>query len=158
MALGSVGILLVTSHAVLLRDHLCRVAHVEIVVMVPQPIPDDPVDRLGVTQALALARFGQVVRSVRHRLHAASNRDLQVTGLDRLRGEHHGLETGATDLVDGDGRGAVGDAGEPQRLPRRVLPEPGLQHVAHQHFLDLLAGHAAARQRLAYDNATELRR
>jgi hypothetical protein len=34
---------------------------------------------------------------------------------------------------------------EAQRLPGRVLAEAGLQHVAHQHLLDLVAGTFARR-------------
>ena len=84
----------------------------------------------------AVAHAVDVVRRVGHRLLSAGDDDLRVARLDRLRGEHHGLESGAADLVDrerGDGRG---DAGLERGLARRRLADAALDDVAHDDFVD----------------------
>ena len=69
----------------LLRAQLGGVAHVEVVVHVPQAVVDHAVDDGLVAHAHAGARRRQVVRHVRHRLHAAGDDDVGVAGRDRLR-------------------------------------------------------------------------
>src|SRR5437763_181549 len=59
---------------------LCHVLAAE---RVGEAIVDHRVDRLGVAHAEAEAGLLEQVRSLRHRLHAAPDRDLQVAGPDR---------------------------------------------------------------------------
>ena len=69
---------------------------------------DHAVDHRLVAGLDAVAHAVDVVRRARHRLLAAGDDALGVARLDGLRGEHHGLESGAADLVDrerGDGGG-----------------------------------------------------
>jgi hypothetical protein len=54
-----------------------------------------------------------------------------------LRREHHGLEPGAADLVDGHGRNRRGDSAVHGRLARRRLPGSGGHHVPHDDLVDL---------------------
>jgi hypothetical protein len=102
------------------------------------------VEQHAVTEALAGARLRQVVGNVRHRLHPARDDAAMIAGLDRLRRQHHRLETAAADLVDRHGADLVGDPGTALRLAGRVLAEPRLQHVAHDHFLDGIGLHPGA--------------
>ena len=53
---------------------------------------------------IPLAHAVDVVRRAGHRLLPAGDDALGVARLDRLRGEHHRLEAGAADLVDGERR------------------------------------------------------
>ena len=64
---------------------------------------------------------GEQVGRVGHGLHPAGDEAVGVPRADRLGGEHHGLEPGAADLVDGHAPHLVGDAGAPGRLAGGVL-------------------------------------
>src|SRR5690606_31088481 len=57
------------------------------------------------------------MRGICHRLLPTGEDDRSAAGLDLLVGQHRGAEPGAADLVDQCGRGAVGQAGLPRRLP-----------------------------------------
>jgi len=85
-----------------------------------------------------------VIGRVGHRLLAAGDDDLTVAGLDRLRGEHHGLESGPAHLVDGERRDGGGDPGLDGRLTRRRLPDAALDHVAHDHFFYVASADSCA--------------
>ena len=144
--------------AVLLGDLLAGDAHVEVVVDVPQAVPDHRVDQLAVAEAHARARFRQQVRRVAHALHAAGDDHFGIARADRLGREHHALEARAADLVDREGADAVGNPGLARRLTSGVLAEPRLQHVAHDHLLDGVGRHARAAQGLGDGERSEIRR
>jgi len=75
----------------LLGDDLAGVAHVEVVVRVPQAVVHHHVHELAVPQTESVPRSRDVVRRVRHGLHAARDHHLLVAQADRLRGEHRRL-------------------------------------------------------------------
>src|SRR5262249_33109526 len=52
----------------------------------------------------------------------------------------------------------IRDPGGARRLPRRVLAQPGLEHVAEDHLLDLIRRDARAPQGLADGEGAELGR
>ena len=83
-----------------------------------------------------------------HALLAAGDDDLVVTGHDGLSRQHHGLEAGAADLVDGHGRHALRQAGLDDRLTRRVLAAASGEHLTEDDLADLLATEAAAAQQV----------
>ena len=59
-----------------------------------------------------------------------------------------GLEARAADAVDRRGAGAVVEAGLQRRLARRRLADAGLEHLAHEHLVDLVVSrHAGALDR-----------
>ena len=63
---------------------------------------------------------------------------LGVAALDRLGGQHHRFEAGTADLVDrgrAHGRGKTGADGG---LAGHVLAQAGAEHVAEDHFVDLI--------------------
>ena len=92
----------------------------------------------------AVAHSIHVVGRVGHRLLSAGDDHFAVAGLDRLRGEHHGLETGAADLVDGHRGDGGRDAGLDRRLSRRRLADAALDDVAHDDFFDVAGVDAGA--------------
>ena len=53
---------------------------------------------------------------------------------------------------------AGGQSAAQRRLPRRILSQPGLHHVAHDAFIDRVGIDARALHRLANDNRAQLRR
>ena len=73
MAAGRVGVLLFAGDAVFVGHQLAGVAHVEVVVVVPEAVPDDAVERLAVTEPRARPRRRQQVGRVRHRFHPTSH-------------------------------------------------------------------------------------
>src|SRR6185312_12406825 len=89
---------------------------------------------------------------------AAGDDDLTVARLDRLRGEHHGLEARAADLVDRERGDGGGDPALDQGLARRRLADTALDHVAHDHFFDGLRIDAGAFDGGTNGDRAELRR
>ncbi len=87
--------------------------------------------------AQAGAGAGHDVGRQAHVLLAAGDDHLGVAAADRLGAQVQGLEAGAADLVQGHGRHADRQAGLDRRLARRVLPGPGGEHLAEDHFVDL---------------------
>ena len=84
----------------LLRRVLGVPAHVDVAERAPESILDHPVDERLIAELHAAAHSIVVVRRVRHRFLSAGDDHLSVARLDRLRGEHHGLESRAAHLVD----------------------------------------------------------
>ena len=113
---------------------------------VAQAVLDHRVERLDVAHAEALARAGQQVGRLRHRLHAAADRDLEVAGAHRLV-EHpdraHARRAHLVDRLRGD---LDRDAGLDLRLAGRDLALARLQHRAHHDVLDLLGRDVGALQ------------
>ena len=124
---------------------------------VTQPVLDHRVERLDITHAEALAGTRQQVRRLRHRLHAAADRDLEVPGADGLVDHADGAHAGGTHLVDRLRGDLDRDAGLDLRLAAGDLPLRGLQHRAHDDVLDLLGRDVGALQRLADRYAAEMR-
>ena len=123
---------------VLAGDQLGGVAHVEVLVDIPQAVGDHHVDELVVAKAHPLARVAQEIGRVGHRLHSARDVRGAVAGADGLRGERDRLEAGAADLVDRERGDRRIEAGLERRLARRVLPDSRLQHVAQDDLVDLI--------------------
>lgn len=90
----------------------------------------------------ALTGLRKQVRGVGHGLLATGDDDVELTRADELVGQRDGVEAGEADLVDGQRGDVHGDAGLHGRLARRDLPRPGLEHLAHDHVLHLVAADA----------------
>ena len=120
-----------------LRVHLVRArAHVAIVEGAPQAVVDHRVDHRCVTQARARACGRQQVRRVRHRLHAACDRDLELPGADHLVCDRDRGCARQAHLVDGEPGHLLRDTGGHGRLPGRDLALTRLQDVSHDGVLD----------------------
>ena len=158
VALEREAILVGARHASLLGGVLREVSHVGVVERVPQPVVNHPVHELRVARLDAGAHAEDVMGRVRHRLHPAGDDALLVARPDRLGGEHDRLEPRAAHLVDRDRR----DRARKSRMDRRLacgrLPHPTLEHVAHDHFLDLPGVDGGAAHGLADHEGAELRR
>ena len=157
MALERELVLVRAADLVLHRDALGVRAHVARLGAAPQAVVDGRVDQLGIAQAIAEARLGDQVRPLVHVLHAARDDELRVARADLGRGEHHGLQAGATNAVDRRGAGRVGEATLEGRLARRRLAHTGLQDLAHEHFVDLVRRDAGALHCGADGDAAERR-
>src|SRR5689334_20845173 len=85
-------------------------AHVDVTCSAPESILDHAVDHLLIAELGAVPHTIDIVRSIRHRLLTAGDDHLLVTRLDRLAGEHHGLEPRAANLVNGECADARGNS------------------------------------------------
>ena len=95
---------------------------------------------------------------IAHALLPASNQHLRIARLDGLSSQHHGLESGATHLVDRHGRGRCGHARLQHGLAPGSLTRTALQHMPHDHLLHRARGNPAALESGADGNGAELRR
>ena len=117
---------------------------------------DHQVLDLAVAHAQAVAQPGQRVRRVAHGLHAAGHHDLGIAQAHRLRGQHHGLQSRAADLVDGERADRVGQPGLERGLPRRRLAQAGRDDVAQDALVDLRRIQPGARDRLAHREGAQV--
>jgi hypothetical protein len=97
------------------------------------------------------------VRGIGHGLHAASDDDLELTGTDQLICQGDGVESRQAYLVDGQSRHVHPDSGFSGGLTRSDLPGASLQHVTHNHVVDLLRTHAGLVERAFDGDAAEVR-
>ena len=98
-----------------------------------------------------------VVRSAGHRLLPSGHDALRVAGLDGLRREHHRLETGATDHVDGDRGNGRRKSGVDLSLAGGRLSRPSLHHLAHDDGLNRGRIDSGTRHGIADDHGSKLR-
>ena len=131
-------VLLLARDAVLLRNVLAGDPHVIVVVNVPQAVVHHGIDDGGVAQPVSFARLRKKVGRVRHRLHAARDDDGTVLGLNCLRRESDGFQSGAADLVDCHGTCLRGQSAEDGSLSSGVLTQSCADHVAHNALVHLL--------------------
>lgn len=140
----------------LLRGVLGAVAHMDLVVDVPETVLDETVVDLEVAEGREVA--GGVEGDIRHALHTTRNLDLGNAELDVLRGHGDGLETGSADLVHGGGLDGLGKAGSDDDLAGRSLPNGALKDVAEIEVLNAVGGDAGAGEGRLHDVGTELGR
>src|SRR5690606_10915398 len=120
-----------------LRAKLGRVAHVEVVVRIPQAVVDHAVDETPMAEPISRTRALEEVGRVRHALHAARDDDVRVAQANRLRCEHYRLEARSAHLVDRRAWHASRDSSAERRLPRGRLPYARGEHLAEDHLIDL---------------------
>ena len=125
--------------------------------LVAEGVVGHRVDQRGVAVLEALARLRQQVRRLGHRLHAAGDDDLVLAGADQLVGQRDRVDAGEADLVDRDRRDVHRDAGLDGGLAGGDLAGAGLDDLAHDHVLDLVAGDAGLLQRALDGDAAEVR-
>ena len=97
----------------------------------------------------------QHVRRIAHRFHAAGDDDIGITGHDGGTAHDRGLHAGTAHLVECGGFNRFGKAGLDARLARRGLALASHQHIAHQHLIDIFAGHTGFFHRGLDRNGTE---
>lgn len=140
-----------------LRRLLRTDAHVNLIVDVPQAVLDEAVLELQLAERRLLRCAREVVRDARHALHAAGDLGVGEAELDVLGREDDGLHAGGADLVDGDGFGGRGEAGEDGGLPGGRLADAALEHVAHVHVCYFGGGHLGALEGGADGGGAEVR-
>ncbi len=114
------------------------------------------VDQLRVAVLEALARLRQQVRRLGHRLHATRDDDLVLAGADQLVGQGDGVDARQAHLVDRDGRDGHRDAALDGRLACGDLAGAGLDDLAHDHVVDLVAGDAGPVERASDGHAAQV--
>ena len=111
----------------------------------------------GVAEAVAGARAGQQIGRVGHGLHAAGDDDFALAEHHALRRQRHGFEARAAHLIDGHRGDALMQSAAERGLARRILSQPGLEHVAHDDFVDGRRLDARAAHCFGDDFGAELR-
>ena len=104
------------------------------------------------------AGIRQQVRRQSHRLHAAGHHGVELPGPDQLVGQRDGVQPGQAHLVDGEGGHVHADPAGHGGLPGGDLPAPGLQHLAHDHVVDVGGCDPGTAQGAADRDAAEFRR
>ena len=93
-----------------------------------------------VAVAVAGPGAGQQVRAVGHRLHAAGHDHVELAVADQLVGHRDRVQPGQAHLVHRHRGHRHRDAALDRGLPGGDLPGPGLDHMTHDHVVDLVAG------------------
>ena len=155
---GGEGVLGFAADAVLLHQVLGGDAHVVVVEGVPQAVLDHGVHQLGVAHAQPGTGTGHHVGGEAHVLLAAGDHHLGIAAADGLGREVQGLEAGAADLVQGQGRHGVGQPGEDGGLAGGVLAGACGEHLAEDDLVDLGPVEAGLGQQLADHSGAQLRR
>src|SRR5262245_3719775 len=75
--------------------------------------------------------------SLTHTFNSASDEEVAIASANRLGGQYHRLEAGATDFVDAHGPHARGQPAIDGTLPRDVHPQTCRHDIAHDHFVDI---------------------
>jgi hypothetical protein len=97
------------------------------------------------------------VRGLAHALLTAGDDDAGLAQRDLLGRDRHRPQAGAADLVQAPRRDLLRDAGAHARLTGRTLSRRRLQHMAQDHLVDVVRGHAGPLQRGADDDLAQLR-
>ena len=140
-----------------LRGHLAGLLrHVLAGERVRQAVVDHRVDRLAVAHPEPEPRLLQQVGGLRHRLHTATDPELDVAGADRRIEQPGRPDSRGAHLVDRLGGDLVRDAGLDLRLARGDLALAGLDHLTHDHVLDFLGRHVGTLERGLDRGAAEL--
>jgi hypothetical protein len=105
------------------------------------------VDERSVAVLVAGPSARKQVRGIGHRLHAAGDDDIELARRDELVCQGDRVKAGQADLVDGDGGHRHRDATFDRGLPSGDLTGAGLQHLAHDHVVDLVTGQPGPGQR-----------
>src|SRR5690606_10283921 len=103
----------------------------------PQAVVDQAVDQLLVAEFHAVAQTEQIIWRVRHRFHAAGEHDLGITRADRLRSEHHGLESGAAHAAHRHGTDVLRHTAADGCLARGRLARSARQDLTDDDVVDL---------------------
>ena len=135
MALEREPVLLLPRNFIFLRHVLAGHAHVVILVNVPQSIINHRIDHFLIAQPESRTRALQQIRAVRHRLHPARHHHFRFAQLHRLRRQPHRLQPGSAYLINSHRGHAWVQPAAQSRLPRRILPQPGLHHVSQDRFV-----------------------
>jgi hypothetical protein len=113
--------------------------HRALVERAEQAVVRHRVDQRGVAVLESLARAGQQVRCVRHRLHPARDDDVVLARGDELVGEGDRIQAGQAHLVDRERRDGHRDTAFDGCLAGGDLTGAGLQHLTHDHVVDGVA-------------------
>ena len=152
------GVLVLARDPELARDERRLLDHVPAVEARDQPVVGHQIEQRAVAEPVAEPRLLEDVGRVRHRLHAARHDDAVVAGADHQVGDLDGPHAGGADLVDRVG-GHLDRQSRPDRsLPRGRLAGAALEHLAHDHVLDLVVAHIDAVERRADRDRAELGR
>ena len=130
-------VLLIAVEEIFRGAQLRAAAHMLIAVGIPQPIFDHAVDQFAMAHLIPRSCLVQQIRGTAHTLHPAGDDDFRRPRADRVGGHDDGLQSGATDLIDGGGIHVIGQVGAFRRLPGRSLPQPRRQHISHDHFVHI---------------------
>ena len=117
-------------------------AHRDLVEGAEQAVVHHRVDDLLVAEAVAGTGAREQVGRLGHRLHAAGHHDVGVARLHELVGQVDRVEAGQAHLVHGRRRDRHGDAGVDRGLAGGDLAGAGLEHLAHEHVVDLVGREA----------------
>lgn len=137
-------VLLLARDAEFLDRVLRAVAHVHLVVDVPEAVGHQAVDEFLVAEGGLVGGAGQVVRDAGHVLHASRDGGLDVAQLDVLRGEGDGFHPRSADFIHGRGFDGGREARENGGLTRGGLAAVRLQDLAHVDVGDELGGNGGA--------------
>lgn len=119
-------------------------------------IENDPVSQSN--PAIGRLPSLQVIRHVRHRLHASGQNNLLIPDSQALRRQHNRLHPRGAHLVHGRANCGLRQAGKNRGLSGRGLSDPALAHIAHENLFDGIFWHSGSFDSGLDCNGTQLGR
>ncbi len=153
----SVGVLMFPGITAIAGDPFAQLPHVPVFVGIPQPVVNQAVDDLGVSQFFAAPHLGQEIRRLAHAFHPAGDHEVGFLEPDHLVRQDHRLESRPANLVDGRRPDAFRQPAFEGRLAGGGLADSGGDHVSQDHFLNLIVAHAASAKRFPDGRSPQFR-
>jgi hypothetical protein len=148
-------VLLLARDAELAGDEGRLLDHVLAVERRHEAVVEHEVDDGAVAEPVAETGLLEDIRRVRHRLHPARHDHVVVAGADHLVGHLDRADAGGADLVDRVRGHLLREPGADGGLTGGRLAGAALQHLAHDHVLDLVADDARPLERRADRDGAE---
>ncbi|CFM66585.1 Uncharacterised protein [Bordetella pertussis] len=134
-ALVRIRVLLFAGEAVFARGQVGVMPHQPAFVGILQAVAVHVVEQLAVPEPISLARLGDQMRRIAHRLHAAGQHHIGRSGAQHVMRQHGGLHARAAHLAQGGGLHVGRQPCAEHGLAGRRLPQPGEQAASHQRLL-----------------------
>ena len=144
LAFGCKGILRSAGDAKFFNNIFSRHTHMAMLHSTGQPFGNHVIDYFAIAHAIPPTRIHKQIRGATHGFHSACNNQIRIASNDGLCRKRNRFKPRTTNFVYRECRNACRQPGSNCRLPRRIHPVAGLQHVAHNHFLNFTAFNTGA--------------
>ena len=103
----------------------------------PKPVLDHSINDLIMAHSMTPSGMGEYERGLAHVLHAPGDNDICIPGFYPLGSHDYRFHARSANLVDRGFRDVLAYPRPQRGLASRILAQPGLQNIAHDHLISL---------------------